>query len=103
MSIANITEYQSFGSDSGGRPIQAGQEPSAATQNVTFTTSTEATAFKASSRMVRVVSDSNAHIVFGYVANGTVTAVTTGTKLIADVPEYFSIPAGDVICALINA
>lgn len=86
-----ISEYQELVTDASGRWVPVAQEP-ALVQEVTYTTSTQSTAFSTSprTRFVRIVCDAKAHYEFGE----SPTAAATDPYLPADTPEYFGIPIG---------
>jgi len=86
MSVALITEGVV-----GGYGAQV-MKP-AATQSVTYTSSTQSTAFDEATRLVRIVADAAVYLAFG--ANPTADA--TGIKLAADSPEYFEVNPGDKV------
>lgn len=98
MSNLSITEYSGVGESLTGIKIQAGKEPAVTTQNVSYTTtSTQSSAFNASTRVVRIVADAASRVLFG--SNPTATA--GGTTLIpANTPEYFSVNAGDKVAVI---
>ena len=70
-----------------------------ATQVVTFTTSTQSAALGAKTQFVRVIADADCHIT--HAANPAAT--TSDIKLIAGVPEYFSVTPGQKIAAIVVA
>ena len=91
MAILNITEFRRLAEDARGRMVPVGEMPSQAVQSVSFTTSTNSAAFHKQTRFIRVLSDADAYIKVG---EGTQAAtVANGTKIEADVAEYFGIAA----------
>ena len=90
MAIAYISEYKNLVTDESGRVIQVPLEP-AVTQIVTFTTTTQSTAFASETRFVRIISDTVGHFVFGT----DPTALTNVSPYVAaDTPEFFAVPRG---------
>ena len=92
MANLNITEYGDFGKGPDGTPMQAGLEPALFTDNVSFTTSTQSSAFNRKTRLVRLVSDTACYVKFG--TNPTATT-STDCKLAANVVEFFCVPQGE--------
>ncbi len=76
--------------------VPIAQLPALTTQVVTFTTTTQSAALGAVTSFVRVISDTDCHIVAG--ANPTAT--TSDLKMIAGMPEYFGVIAGQKIAAV---
>jgi len=69
--------------------------PGAATQAVTYTTSTQSVALGADSNLVRVIADADVYIAFGL--NPTATA--NSIRVPADTVEYFGVhPLDKVAC-----
>lgn len=101
MSNLSVQEYESLGKDAYGDIMPAGKEPGATTQNVSFTTtSVQSSAFGATTRLVRVVSDVDARILFG----SSPTAIATSSVLIsAGQPEYFGVDPGDKVAVITAA
>lgn len=66
-------------------------QPPSAEQTVTFTTTTQSSAFAATTRIVRLYSSADCHVLFGT----NPTATTSKMKLKADSPEYFAVPVGE--------
>lgn len=85
-----ISEYWSMRYVSPGVEIPVASEPAVVTQNVTYTTSVQSTAFNAETRFIRVVCDAKAHFVFG----PDPAATAADPYLAADTPEYFGVTAG---------
>ena len=94
MSDLIITEYDKLGKGRNGVLVQAGQEPAITNQTVSFTTATLSSQFNADTKFIRIISDANAHIVFG--DNG-ISAAATNTRIIADMPEFFAVTGGDYL------
>ena len=65
----------------------------AATQAVTYTTSTQSTAFDDATRLVRVIADADVFLAFGAAPTATATAI----KVPANTVEYFEVNAGDKV------
>lgn len=87
-----ISEYSQMVSDEQGRTVPVALEDgSTTTQNVTYTTDTDSSAFASSTRFIRIVCDAKAHFVFG---TGTITATANSPYLSADTPEYFAVLPG---------
>ena len=64
-----------------------------ATQAVTYTTSTQSTAFGDDTNMIRVIADADVYLDFG--ANPTATA--TAIRVPADSVEYFAVRPGEKV------
>lgn len=90
MAIAYISEYKNLVTDESGRVIMVPAEPAVTTQVVTFTTTVASAAFAASTRFVRIVSDTKGHFLFGLAP----TALATSPYMAADMPEFFGVPRG---------
>lgn len=86
-----ISEYANLPRDPSSAVIPVAPEPALATQSVTYTSSTQSSAFNILTRYVRIVCDAKAHFVFA--ENGTATA--TDPYLPADTVEYFGIRRSD--------
>jgi hypothetical protein len=91
-----ITEFKAMenANDIGGVP-QIAKLPGV-DQVVTFTTSTQSTAFAYNTRFVRVIADADCHIAYGT----NPTATTSTMRLSAGVAEYFGVSTGDKIAAV---
>lgn len=91
MAILYIAEYSRAADNSLGGFNQIADEASLqAEQTVTFTTTTQSSAFNAATRFVRIHTDSICHILFG-----TNPTATTGKKrMAANTTEYFAVPPG---------
>lgn len=91
-----ITEFDRIALDAGLAAPMMAQTPALTTQVVTYSTSTQSAAFGASTKFVRVVSDTNCHILFG----SSPTATTSNMRIAADSAEYFGVVAGQKIAAI---
>jgi len=89
MALLNITELAALRLVDGG-PAQIGQLPEEAVQEVTFSASTQSTAFGAKTKYIRLVSDADCRIKVGE----NPTATGTDLLLKAGVIEYFGVPSG---------
>ncbi len=96
MAVLQITEYAELARDRQGNQVPVGKEPAIASQTVTYTTSTNSSAFDNKTRFIRVYADTRAHIAFG---SGTQTATATNTRLAADAAEYFGVIGGQQLAA----
>lgn len=94
MAVAKITEYR-HGSRQALSVVSAGQEPSLAVQNISFTTAQPSAAFNAKTHLVRVKADAKVYIRVG--KPGETVAIATDTDLEANVAEYFGVTPGYVI------
>ena len=101
MASMYISEYSHMGHDGGniggGALAQLPQEPSAATQKVTFTTTVASAAFNAETRIICVRLDASGHVSFG---NSSVAATTSHKPLTAGTDYYFGVKPGDYIAAV---
>lgn len=70
--------------------------PQIAPQVVSYDSTTQSTAFATGSVFVRLVASTNCYIAFGT----NPTATSAGICLIANVPEYFTVTAGQKVAAL---
>lgn len=96
-----ITEYSYAGADASGSPLPMAAHPPAAVQtpvNVTGT-SAQSAAFGSTTRFVRLRADIACHFVVGT----NPTATTNDTPLDANSAEYFQVPAGHKIAAILAA
>lgn len=96
MAKAYITELTAQATRVTDAPIA--QMPPVAEQTVTFTTTTQSSAFNAATRFIRVHTDSICSIAIG--SNPTATISTM--RLAADATEYFGVAAGDKIAFVTN-
>lgn len=97
MSNLYISEYAGLVSGVPGG-VQAAQEPSIATQKVSFTTATQSSAFNTATRFIRVHSDAVCSISFGT----NPTATTSHLRLVAGQTEYFGVVGGHKVSAVDN-
>ena len=97
MAKLYVSEYDRLGSVISG-PAMIAQEPSLVEQTVTFTTTTQSSAFNAKTRYIRVHTDSICSISIG--ANPTAT--TSTKRMAADATEYFAVGGGQKIAAVTN-
>jgi len=99
MSNLSITEYQYAGIADNQTALQAGLEPAVTRQNVTFTTTpaVQSSAFNASTKLIRIVSDADARVAVG--SNPT-AVVTTDTLIVAGNAEYFAVVPGHKISVI---
>lgn len=94
MATLNITEYDQKALDQFGKEIEAGAEPSVATQEVTYTTPHQlSVVFSNQTRFIRVVTDTRSRVAFGEAP----VAGATSMILEANVPEYFGLRSGDAL------
>jgi hypothetical protein len=97
MSTAYVTELTALATHMTG--AQIAQMPPIAEQKVTFTTSTQSSAFNAATRYIRVHPTSICSIAIG----SDPTATTSTMRLAADQVEYFGVTAGHKIAFVDNA
>lgn len=88
MAILNVTQFQDGAYL--GSAVNAAGVGSKTSENVSFTTTTQSTAFKATTTMVRVVSDADCYIEFGT----NPTAAAGSIYLPSGIVEYFGVPSG---------
>ena len=93
MATAYISEYAELAEDSNGNVIQAAKEPSVTTQTVSFTTTTQSTAFNTRTTYITISADAECHI---SVATSP-TATTSTRQLQADTELTLGVVAGDKI------
>jgi hypothetical protein len=67
--------------------------PSPATQAVTYTTSTQSTAFGANTNLIRVIADADVYLEFGLSPAATANSV----RVLANTVEYFGVNPGDKV------
>ena len=87
MATAYITEYARLARDARDCDVPVGEEPAVATQKVTFTTSTQSTAFNAATRFVLIDFEDAGHVAFG--TNPTATA--NSPKKAASSSQFFGL------------
>lgn len=85
-----VSEYANLVIDESNRLVPVAQEPAIAVQRVTYTTSTQSSAFNTRTRFIRIVCDAAAHFEFG--TNPSATA--DNPYLPSNTPEYFGVPRG---------
>lgn len=87
MAKLYVTEYTGTGdiAERGAFP----KEPEIATQVVTFTTTTQSTAFNPSTSLVRIHTDAICSVAFGT----NPTATTSSRRMTAGQTEYFKVPS----------
>ena len=91
MSKLNITEYRNQARDLSGHVISAGEEGSLAIQNiVTSASAASSSTFNEATKLVRVIADVDARILFGTapVADANSTLIPAGGV------EYFGVKPG---------
>jgi len=91
-----ITEYSEAAIMPGGVPV--GAEPGTEQTPVTYTTTTQSSAFGAKTKFVRIHTDSICSILFG----ADPTATTSSKRLSADQTEYFAVTPGHKVAAVAN-
>lgn len=96
MAKAYVTEFTALATRVTDAPIA--QAPPVAEQTVTFTTTTQSSAFNAATRFIRVHTDSICSIAIG----SNPTATTSTMRMPADTIEYFGVTAGDKIAFVTN-
>jgi hypothetical protein len=94
MATLHITEFSTLPRDANGNTLQIGKMP-ASTQVVTYTTSTQSTAFAADTRYIRVISSAAAHLAFG--TNPTATALDPWVP--ASTAEFFAVTPAHELAA----
>lgn len=99
MGSLYISEYAGLELARNGQPIQAGAEPSLATQKITTSgVSAQSAAFNAKARFIRVHTDATVSITFG--ADPTATA--NHARMVAGQTEYFAVVPGQKLAAITN-
>lgn len=94
MAKLHVSEYGGLVQTSGGvSPLVA--EPPTAEQVVSYTTSTQSSAFNANTKVIRLVADADAYIKVG----ADPTADANDKFLPSGVVEYFYVQPGDKIAA----
>lgn len=96
MSTAYVTELTTLATKAAN--AQIAQMPPIAEQKVSFTTTTQSSAFNAATRFIRVHPTSICSIAIG----SNPTATTSTMRLAADAVEYFGVTAGDKIAFVDN-
>ena len=95
MSKLYITEYKELRGVDGGL-AQIGQEPGVDQAPLTFTTAVASAVFAAGTKMVRIVSDGNCHLLFG----ADPTATVNNKLVAASAVEYFGVIEGQKVSAI---
>ena len=88
MANLYVTEYSRVASADYGSGIQAGLEPPVTQQKVSFTSSTQSSAFNSDTRLIMVHTDANCHI---EIAENP-TATTNSRRLPAGSTVFYGIP-----------
>ena len=96
MARLYVTEYGKFGFDDNGGSIPLGREPAITTQVVTFTTSTASNEFAANTKLVRIISDTDCHLLFG----SSPTATTNHQFLPANQEAWRMVTGGMKVAAV---
>ena len=99
MSKLFIAEFREQANASYGQLLQLPQVPPAASQVVTFTTSTQSSALSAGTTFVRVIADADCHIEVG----GNPTATTSLLPLTAGQAYYFGVTPGHKVAVIAAA
>lgn len=86
MAKAHIVEYGDLAKSGEGEVIPVGGR-TLATQAVTYSTSTQSTAFKSQTRFIRLICDAKAHFAFG----DDPAATADSPYIVADTAEYFGV------------
>jgi hypothetical protein len=90
MANLYITEFGGLQADPSSPGMPCPVLPSLASQTVVFTgASVQSAAVGALTRLVRVLADANC-----FLASGANPTAVTQTPLVANVPEFFQVPAG---------
>lgn len=87
MAKLHITEFIALPRTAYNTSIPVGDMPPAASQVVTFTSSTASAAFNAQTRFIRVIADAKCHLSFG----AAPTADANDEYIAADSAEYFGV------------
>lgn len=97
MALARISEYGGYAHMNG--ISRAPAEPALAIQAVTFTTSTQSSAFGSNTRLVRVAVDGKAH----YLVGTDPTATTDHMLIHANTTIEFAVQPGHKIALVVAA
>ena len=89
MATLYVTEFSDV-NIAQGNIAQVVEQPVVAEQTVTYTTSTQSTAFNARTKYVRIHTDAICSILFGT----NPTATTSKMRMVAGQTEYFAVPVG---------
>lgn len=90
--VCYISEYSTLARDAAGRNLPVASQV-LAVQAVTYTTSTQSSAFNAATRFIRLVCDAAAFFEFG----ASPTATTADAYLPGNTVEYFGVLPGEVV------
>ena len=98
MAVLYITEYELLAVTANGN-VPVGKEPAIATQALTYTgTSAASAAFNSRTKFVRLHTDGICSIIFA----ADPTATTSNPRMGANQTEYFGVDAGDKVAAIVN-
>lgn len=100
MATCWITEFSHMAISATGPLVQAPKLPPVAKQNFTFTTATLSSAFSPTTTFVRVVVDSDAHMLS---SSENFAATTADMPIFADSGEYFGVTPGGKISLIVAA
>lgn len=95
MATLHIAEFTAMPKDANGSVLQIGKMPPLTTQVVTYTTTTQSSAFNAETRFIRVIASAAAHLVFG----SNPTATNTAPWVPASTVEFFAVVPGQKVAA----
>ena len=98
MATISIEEFSEMARDVNGHVIPVGGQPSVTRQVLTFTTTTESSAFNAATKFIRVVPSADCYVRFGAATQTAITA--TDMLLKSGVIEYFGVVPGQVMAAV---
>jgi hypothetical protein len=90
--MAGILITESVGAGKYGMPIMG---PSFSTQSVSYTTSTQSSAFASDTNIVRIIADADVYLEFG----SNPTALVTSIRVPANTVEYFAVNPGYKVAA----
>lgn len=90
--VAEFTEPPAS-RDDGSHMVPLPSHPAVAQQTVSFTASTQSSAFNSETRMIRIVADAESR----YLVGASPTALATSNFLPANTIEYLSVQPGDII------
>ena len=90
-----IKEYKELRGVDGGL-AQIGQEPGITQAPLSFTTTAASSVFGSGTKMVRIVSDTKCHLVFG----SNPVATVNDMLVAADAVEYFGVIEGQKVAAI---
>lgn len=98
MAVLYISEYPAL-PFSGAHQLNMVQEPGNGDQTVAITTSTQSSAFKNNTYIVRLHADAICSVLFG----SNPTALTTSKRLAANQTEYFAVVPGQKVAVVTNS